>query len=164
MTLLLGTYSGHGHKSGTITKRFYGCQLCGSRGNSIGEFEQSTPEPELDRAWRLIEVARGKVRQYAAFRSVSTEPPKVTEKPEPEFTSLLGPRQRCPMSGLSRSTLYELASRGKIRMISLRREGNSRGKRLIQIDSVRNYPRTLDAQQNPPSRDSHVSSLLGVAR
>jgi hypothetical protein len=38
----------------------------------------------------------------------------------------------------------------EIRMISLRREGNSRGKRLVAVESVRHYLRTLDAQQNQP--------------
>jgi len=107
-----------------------------------------TPEEELNRAWRLIEVARGMVRERAAFRPVSTEPPKPAEKPEAEFVSLPGPGERCPISGLSRSTLYQLAAIGKIRTISLRREGNLRGKRLIAVESVRHYLRTLDAQQN----------------
>ncbi len=114
----------------------------------LANMRQSTPEQELNRAWRLIEVARGVVREHAAFRSVSTEPPRVAEKPEAEFVSLPGPGKRCPISGLSRSMLYQLGSLGKIRMISLRREGNLRGKRLISVESLRHYLRTLDAQQN----------------
>jgi hypothetical protein len=41
----------------------------------------------------------------------------------------------------------------EIRMISLRRQGNSWGKRLVAVESVRHYLRTLDAQQNqtPPA-------------
>jgi hypothetical protein len=80
------------------------------------------------------------VREHAAFRPVSTEPPKIVEKPEAKFVSLPGPGKRCPISDLSCSTLYQLAALGKIRMISLRREGN-----------VRHYLRTLDTQQNQPS-------------
>src|SRR5207247_218681 len=98
--------------------------------------------------WRLIEVARGMVRQHAAFLPVSTEPPKAGENLEAEFVSLPGPGKRCPISGLSRSMLYQLAALGKIRTISLRREGNLRGKRLIAVESLRQYLRTLDAQQN----------------
>lgn len=113
----------------------------------LANIGKSTPENELSRAWRLIEVARGMVRNHAAFVPVSTESPKVSEKPEPEFLSLPGPGKRCPISGLSRSTLYELAGRGKIRMISLRREGNSRGKRLVSVESVRHYLRTLDGSK-----------------
>jgi hypothetical protein len=111
---------------------------------------QSTPEQELNRAWRLIEVARGMVRQHAAFLPVSMEPPKVGENPEAEFVALPGPGKRCPISGLSRSMLYQLATLGKIRTISLRREGNLRGKRLISVESLRHYLRTLDAEQNEP--------------
>jgi hypothetical protein len=114
----------------------------------LANIAQSTPEQELSRAWRLIEVARGMVREHAAFRPVSMEPPKIAEKPEAEFVSLPGPGKRCPISGLSRSMLYQLGALGKIRMISLRREGNSRGKRLVAVESVRHYLRTLDAQQN----------------
>jgi len=36
--------------------------------------------------------------------------------------------KRCPISGLSRSILYQLAALGKIGMISLRRESNSQKK------------------------------------
>jgi hypothetical protein len=109
---------------------------------------QSMPEQELNRAWRLIEVARGMVRQHAAFRPVSTEPLKAAENLQAEFISLPGPGKQCPISGLSRSMLYQLATLGKIRTISLRREGNSRGKRLVSVESLRHYLRTLDVQQN----------------
>jgi hypothetical protein len=100
------------------------------------------------------------VREHAGFRPSSTEPPKVSEKPEAEFVSLPGPGKRCPISGLSRSTLYQLAALGKIRMISLRREGNSRGKRLVAVESVRHYLRTLDAQQNPPPPDRSLGKYV----
>jgi hypothetical protein len=39
-----------------------------------------------------------------------------------------GLSKRCPISGPSRSILYQLAALGKIGMISLRRESNSRKK------------------------------------
>ena len=115
----------------------------------LATIRQSAPEEELNRAWRLIEAARGMVREHSAFRPVSTEPVKITGNPIAEFVSLPGPGKRCPISGLSRSTLYQLAALGKIRMISLRREGNSRGKRLVVVESVQHYLRTLDARQNP---------------
>jgi hypothetical protein len=114
----------------------------------LANIEKRTPEQELNRAWRLIEVARGMVREHAGFRPSTTEPPTIAEKQEAEFISLPGPGKRCPLSGLSRSSLYQLAALGKIRTISLRREGNSRGKRLVAVGSLRHYLRTLDAQQN----------------
>jgi hypothetical protein len=56
-------------------------------------------------------------------------------------------------------TLEMFAALGKIRMISLRREGNLRGKRLVAVESVRHYLRTLDAQQNqPPSAGFSLQS------
>ena len=126
----------------------------------LANIGHSTPEQELRRAWRLIEVARGMVREHAAFRPVTTEPPKVAEKLEAEFVSLPGPGKRCAMSGLSRSSLYQLAALGKIRMISLRREGNSRGKRLVAVESLRHYLRTLDAQQNQSAPDRRLVALI----
>jgi hypothetical protein len=62
---------------------------------------------------------------------------------------------RCLRS--ERSEVFDRLSRAllssEIRMISLRREGNSRGKRLLAVESVRHYLRTLDAHQNqsPPA-------------
>lgn len=113
---------------------------------------QSTPEQELNRAWCLIAVARGMVRERAGFRPVSTDPPREAENPEAEFMSLPGPGKKCPISGLSRSTLYELAALGKIRTIFLRREGNVRGKRLIAVESVRHYLRTRRATESTAGR------------
>lgn len=92
------------------------------------------------------------VRQHTAFRPVLTEPPKAAEKPETEFVSLLGSGKRCPISGLSRSTLHQLAALGKSRVISLRRAGNVRGKRLVVVETVRQYLHALDVQQNQGSR------------
>lgn len=124
----------------------------------LASMQSSTPEQELNRAWRLVEVARGIVRQHAAFCPVVTQPLTVAEKPEAEFMALPGAGQRCPISGLGRSMLYQLEAEGKIRMISLRRRNNVRGKRLVVIDSVRQYLRTLDAQQNSPDRKLKVEA------
>jgi hypothetical protein len=38
----------------------------------LANIGQSTPEQELSRAWRLIEVARVMVREHAGFRPVVT--------------------------------------------------------------------------------------------
>lgn len=40
---------------------------------------------------------------------------------------------------ISRSSLYELLSAGKIKSRCLRKEGNSRGSRLINVESLRCY-------------------------
>lgn len=57
-----------------------------------------------------------------------------TEKPE--WASALTISR---IFGLSRSSLYELASAGKIRTASLRDRGKKRGKRLFSTDSVSQF-------------------------
>jgi hypothetical protein len=42
----------------------------------------------------------------------------------------------CPWSGLSRSTLYALASEGRIRTASIRAPGSLRGVRLFHLPSI----------------------------
>lgn len=41
--------------------------------------------------------------------------------------------------GIKRSLAYQLLADGKIRGVSLRRRGQSRGKRLFSVDSVRQF-------------------------
>lgn len=55
---------------------------------------------------------------------------------DPEFVNH---RQATALFGLSRSHLYLLAERGKIRSVSLRERGKTKGKRLFVTDSVRGY-------------------------
>ena len=56
-----------------------------------------------------------------------------------EFLSLPRPRERCRFSGLSRTTLCELLTRGEIRGVSIRRPGALRGKRLVLKSSLASY-------------------------
>jgi hypothetical protein len=56
----------------------------------------------------------------------------------PEFLDALGVRERF---GIKRSLLYELLGDGLIRSVSLRRRGQSRGKRLFCVDSIRDFLR-----------------------
>ena len=44
--------------------------------------------------------------------------------------------------GIKRSLAYQLLADGKIRGVSLRRRGQSRGKRLFSVDSIRQFLRT----------------------
>lgn len=44
--------------------------------------------------------------------------------------------------GIKRSLAYQLLNDGKIQGVSLRRRGQSRGKRLFSVDSVRNFLRS----------------------
>lgn len=55
---------------------------------------------------------------------------------EPEFATIPNTRK---LSGFSRSTLYELEAEGEIRFIRIRKRGRSRGRVLVDLDSVRNF-------------------------
>jgi hypothetical protein len=54
----------------------------------------------------------------------------------PEWVRMPKPGAVCPWSGLGRSHLYALIGEGKIKTVSLRREGTARGVRLIHLQSV----------------------------
>lgn len=54
----------------------------------------------------------------------------------PEFCNH---RQATAIFGLSRSHLYLLSEEGKIKSVSLRERGRSKGKRLFVADSIRDF-------------------------
>ena len=60
---------------------------------------------------------------------------------KPETFRLPKPGQRDPFFGLSRSFYYELEAAGKIRLIRLRKRGNTRGITLIPYEQVLEYVR-----------------------
>jgi hypothetical protein len=51
--------------------------------------------------------------------------------------------------GIGRSLCYELLKNGRIRSVNLRREGRRRGKRLIEVQSVREYLASCDNNIDP---------------
>ena len=57
----------------------------------------------------------------------------------PEFLDAHGVEGRF---SIKRSLLYELHNGGHIKSVSLRRRGQSRGKRLFSVDSIRTFLRT----------------------
>ena len=63
-------------------------------------------------------------------------PTPIADSAKPEFADAKGARQSF---GLSRSHLYELNSRGKIRSVSIRRPGAVRGRRLFDCESIRTF-------------------------
>jgi hypothetical protein len=67
---------------------------------------------------------------------------------EPEFTAMPSPSQVEPYSGLRRGMLYQLAREGLIETVSLRQPGRTRGRRLIVLESLKNYLRSLRQEQN----------------
>lgn len=56
-----------------------------------------------------------------------------------EFSPMPGSRQRCPVTGLSRSHAYSLSAEGEIRVIHTRRKGKLIGRAFIDVASVRAY-------------------------
>jgi hypothetical protein len=57
---------------------------------------------------------------------------------DPEFVDIPGLEARW---GIKRSLAYQLLADGKIQGVSLRRRGQSRGKRLFSVDSIRQFLR-----------------------
>ncbi len=66
---------------------------------------------------------------------------------EAEFIRLPRPRERCPLSGLSRTTLVELIDAGKIKGLTIRKPGSTRGIRLIVKASLLSYLHGLAEEQ-----------------
>lgn len=64
----------------------------------------------------------------------------------PEFVDCKGLEQRF---GIRRSLAYELIHRNAIRSVSLRKRGSVRGKRLFDVQSVRNFLRSGSESPGP---------------
>ena len=62
-----------------------------------------------------------------------------------EFVDIDGLRA---MYGIKRSLAYQLLNEGAIKGVSLRRRGRVRGKRLFQVESVREFLRTQREANN----------------
>ncbi len=66
------------------------------------------------------------------------QPAEVISKPE------FGDHRTCrALFNISRSSLYELVEEGRIRSISVRKRGNTRGRRLFDLESIRAYLNSL---------------------
>lgn len=61
---------------------------------------------------------------------------KASHNQDPEFCDSPGAKFRF---GLGRSYLYSLLAQGLIEGVSLRKRGQTKGKRLWKIDSIRRY-------------------------
>jgi hypothetical protein len=64
---------------------------------------------------------------------------------EPEFIEV--PLMK-PMFAIGRTATFELIKRRKIRSVNLRREGKSKGRRLIEVASVREYLNRLMGEED----------------
>jgi hypothetical protein len=78
----------------------------------------------------------------------------ILEGTDPQITDvwirLPHPKGRCSFTGLSRSGLNELVqnSKGKIRSVSLRKPGATKGVRLIHLPTLQAYLHEQAARQN----------------
>jgi hypothetical protein len=63
-------------------------------------------------------------------------PSEIVVSPVTEWTDYHGINA---LFGLRRSTAYHLSNEGSIKSVSLRHEGEKRGKRLFNVASIRDY-------------------------
>jgi hypothetical protein len=68
---------------------------------------------------------------------------------QPRFIRIPAGNATCPITGLRRGTLSRLVTEQKVRSVSLREDGHSRGVRLIDLDSLLTY---LDEHAVGPDR------------
>jgi len=88
-----------------------------------------------------------KQRGGGQFTAQNINIPQVSEAPllPPEFCRLPRPNARCPITGLSRTSLVELVDARKIRAVRLRKKGAARGITLINRQSLIDYLHSLEA-------------------
>jgi hypothetical protein len=75
---------------------------------------------------------------------LTTEPIRAATIHDPEYVDVVGLQR---LFSIKRSLGYALFKDGKIRGVSLRRHGQTRGKRLFVVESVREFLRKqMEAQ------------------
>jgi hypothetical protein len=86
----------------------------------------------------------------------------VSAIPEAEFVDLAGLKSGW---GINRTLGYELPRDGRIRSVNLRREGRIRGKRLIEVQSVREFLASCSDNIDPQlSEQLRRTRAIGVER
>jgi hypothetical protein len=76
----------------------------------------------------------------------TTQPVAVTWGVDPEFTDFQGLQARF---GIKRSNAYTLIAEGAIRSVVLRRKGTIKGRRLIDVVSVREFLKAQPSDVDP---------------
>src|SRR5713101_5117888 len=91
----------------------------------------------------------------------TTQPVAATWGVDPEFVDLRGLEARF---GIRRSSAYMLISQNLIRSVVLRRKGTIKGRRLVDVASVRNFlasqPSDVDPQMSANCRKAQKVSAL----
>ena len=75
-------------------------------------------------------------KQDPKFQKFTTTPAKASPVTDPEFIEI--PAMK-PMFAIGRTATFELIKSRRIRSVNLRREGKTKGRRLIEVASVRQY-------------------------
>ena len=75
---------------------------------------------------------------------------------EPEFIRYPKPKDRCPLTGLSRTTLAELVDRGAVKAAKLRKKGSQRSITLIHRESLLEYLRSKMPLESRPIPRTHA--------
>ena len=75
---------------------------------------------------------------------------------EPEFIRLPRPKDRCRLTGLSRTTLAELVDRGAVKAAKLRKKGSQRSITLIHRESLLEYLRSKMPVESRPMPCTHA--------
>ena len=78
----------------------------------------------------------GSLKSNTLIQLTAKEPVVAEANLDPEFAGYAKMRD---LFDLSRTHLYRLSSEGKIRSVSLRERGKTRGRRLYDVQSVRDY-------------------------
>src|ERR1700730_11395747 len=79
---------------------------------------------------------------------------------EAEWLRLPLPGARCPLTGLSRTTLLELGDRGLITLKRIRKPGAARGIVIINKQSLLNYLNGLEPEHAPKVSSSNTHELV----
>lgn len=74
----------------------------------------------------------------------------------PEFAPLPAPRERCPISGGSRSWLIEHGEAGDFKLVRVRQKGKLRGKVLMHVPSLLAWLRREMAEQTTEEEGRHA--------
>ncbi len=107
---------------------------------------------DVNRDGAVVTVANLLPRSRLAFAEASVR--------DAEWLRLPLPGDRCPLTGLSRTTLLELGDRGLITLKRVRKPGAARGIVIINKQSLLNYLDRLEPEHAPTAPSSNTHELV----
>jgi len=72
--------------------------------------------------------------------------------PMPEFCKLPNPRERCPLTGASRSWILDMEKAGRVKIVRLRKPGKMRGACFVSVPSLMALLRNAMEEQFPETQ------------